>query len=110
MQPSEPLPNSPRRSYRLKRPLDLLVLTTAHIFLFPVFFMLWSVIPLLILILDGRPVLYGQPRVGKGGKEFMAYKFRTMRVKDTGEQWENWTSTEDPRVTRLGKGAALDGA
>ena len=103
MQDPKPLPNSLWHSYRLKRPLDLLVLTTAHIFMFPVFFILWSMIPLLILILDGRPILYRQPRVGKGGKEFMTYKFRTMRVADTGEKWENWTSNEDPRVTRLGR-------
>ncbi|NQW17626.1 MAG: sugar transferase [Chloroflexi bacterium] len=94
---------SERSSYRLKRPLDLLILTTAHVVLFPIFFALWAVIPLLVLILDGRPVFYGQPRVGKGGRHFMAYKFRTMRIARPGEVWENWTSNEDPRVSRLGK-------
>ena len=103
MRAAAPPNDAPRRSYRLKRPLDLLILATAHIFLFPVFLILWSVIPLLVLILDGSPVLYRQPRVGKGGKEFMAYKFRTMRIASSDEQWENWTANDDPRVTRLGR-------
>ena len=99
----EPISEAQSRSYKLKRPLDLLTLSAAHVVLFPVFFTLWAVIPLLILILDGRPILYRQPRVGKGGKEFMAYKFRTMRVAAIGEGWENWTANEDPRVSRLGR-------
>ena len=99
----DPAAGAPDRSYRLKRPLDLLILTAAHILLFPVFLVLWSVIPFFVLILDGRPVLYRQPRVGKGGKEFMAYKFRTMRLAGSGEEWKNWTANEDPRITRLGR-------
>ena len=60
-------------------------------------------IPLLVLILDGRPVLYGQPRVGKCNKDFMAYRFMTMRVASSDERRGNWTANEDPRVTRLGR-------
>jgi exopolysaccharide production protein ExoY len=74
-------------------------------------------VALLILIAQGRPVLYGHIRVGKGGRSFKCYKFRTM-VSD-GERvlashlGENpiarreWESTrklrDDPRVTPLGR-------
>lgn len=35
-------------------------------------------ISLLILITDGRPIIYKQSRVGYMGKQFMIFKFRTM--------------------------------
>jgi lipopolysaccharide/colanic/teichoic acid biosynthesis glycosyltransferase len=35
---------------------------------------------LAILILDGRPVLFRQTRVGRHGHEFLIFKFRTMRT------------------------------
>ena len=36
------------------------------------------VISILILIIDGRPIIYKQPRVGYKGKRFIIFKFRTM--------------------------------
>ena len=90
-------------SYLLKRPLDLFILVTAHIVMFPLFGTLWLVLPILILIFDGRPIFNRQNRVGKDGKEFVAYKFRTMRIQKPGEEWLDATVNDDPRVTRLGK-------
>jgi lipopolysaccharide/colanic/teichoic acid biosynthesis glycosyltransferase len=90
-------------SYRLKRPLDLFILITAHIVMLPVFLPLWVGLPILILIFDGRPILNRQFRVGKDGKEFAAYKFRTMRIQKPGEEWLDATANDDTRVTRLGK-------
>ena len=34
---------------------------------------------LIIVIFDGFPILYSQPRVGKNGEVYRMYKFRTMR-------------------------------
>ena len=34
---------------------------------------------LIILIFDGFPILYSQPRVGKNGEVYRMYKFRTMK-------------------------------
>lgn len=48
------------------------------------------------------PVLFRQVRVGRGGRPFTLYKFRTMRQdaeKDTGPVWAR---ANDARVTRLG--------
>ncbi len=38
----------------------------------------WVLICVAIYLEDGRPILFIQKRVGKGGKEFTAYKFRTI--------------------------------
>lgn len=46
------------------------------------------------------PVLFEQMRVGRYGKTFTIYKFRTMRV---GEETTTWTSLNDPRVTPFGR-------
>ncbi|MDA9665508.1 sugar transferase, partial [Candidatus Pelagibacter sp.] len=36
------------------------------------------IISILVLITDGRPIIYKQLRVGHMGKKFLIYKFRTM--------------------------------
>ena len=46
------------------------------------------------------PILFKQIRVGKNNKEFLMYKFRSMRVND--EQQTGWSTENDPRKTRFG--------
>ncbi|GAB2671432.1 sugar transferase [Paenibacillus thermoaerophilus] len=64
--------------------------------------------PLLLLLtvlirLDSAgPALFKQLRIGKDGKEFTIYKFRTMYV-HTPEQAVSPTSSSDPRITRIGR-------
>jgi lipopolysaccharide/colanic/teichoic acid biosynthesis glycosyltransferase len=48
-------------------------------------------------------LLYRQPRVGKGGVEFSIVKFRTMVPKASGALVNEWTSENDPRITRFGR-------
>lgn len=70
-----------------------------------------------VWVTDGAPVLFGHTRVGRGGREFRVWKFRSMR-RDAQEQlkrllaedpiaraqWaENQKLDPDPRVTRVGK-------
>ncbi len=66
-----------------------------------------------IKLSDGGPILYRRRCVGVGGKEFDAFKFRSMRV-DADEilkrdaalrsQFEqNFKLNNDPRVTRVGR-------
>jgi lipopolysaccharide/colanic/teichoic acid biosynthesis glycosyltransferase len=53
---------------------------------------------------DGGPAIFKQERIGKGGKPFMLYKFRSMRVnaeKDGKPQL--WSGEEDERLTKVGK-------
>ena len=48
------------------------------------------------------PVIYAQRRVGKGGKVFNIYKFRSMYI-DAESRGAQWAQDEDPRVTPFGK-------
>jgi lipopolysaccharide/colanic/teichoic acid biosynthesis glycosyltransferase len=56
-------------------------------------------IAILILFDDGLPILFKQIRVGKQGKPFRIWKFRTMRA---GAQGTAVTAAGDNRVTRVG--------
>ena len=51
------------------------------------------------LVGNRGPVFFTQERVGKGGRPFVIYKFRTMVGEATGE----WTDIDDPRVRRVGR-------
>lgn len=49
------------------------------------------------------PVLYRQERVGRGGKVFHCYKFRTMRKDAEADTGATWALDDDPRITWVGK-------
>jgi lipopolysaccharide/colanic/teichoic acid biosynthesis glycosyltransferase len=49
------------------------------------------------------PLLYRQERVGKGGGPFTILKFRTMAPRPSGELVNEWTTEDDPRITRFGR-------
>jgi exopolysaccharide biosynthesis polyprenyl glycosylphosphotransferase len=55
-----------------------------------------------ILIAAPGPILYSQTRVGRGGKTFTIYKFRSMRT-DAEQTGVAWAVQNDPRVTRFGR-------
>jgi sugar transferase (PEP-CTERM system associated) len=58
----------------------------------------------LLIKLEGRgPVLYLQERVGLNGRPFKVAKFRSMRLDAEGDGQPRWASTNDDRVTRVGK-------
>jgi len=48
------------------------------------------------------PIFYTQERVGKGGRIFKVYKFRSM-VPDAEKGEAVWARENDPRVTRVGR-------
>lgn len=62
--------------------------------------------PILLLIsiaikIDSKgPVIFKQKRLGKNGKEFYMYKFRTMIV--NAEAGGVYSNNKDPRITRVG--------
>lgn len=85
-----------------KRLFDLAVIVAAHILIFPIWLLCWTVIPLLIWLGDRGPVFYRQQRVGKDGKVFTVLKFRTM-IPNADKVGPAWTTRSDPRVTRVGK-------
>lgn len=84
----------------------------AGLFLFfPAFVILFALVPL-----DGGPALYGHTRIGKNGKAFKCWKFRSMhpdaqqalqalleRDPQARKLWDDTRKFErDPRVTKLG--------
>ena len=48
------------------------------------------------------PVIFKQERLGKNGKPFTLYKFRTMRI-DAEKNGAQWAVENDPRCTQSGK-------
>jgi Undecaprenyl-phosphate glucose phosphotransferase len=74
---------------------SLLVLTL----LSPLFFLLAA----LIKLDSPGPVFYCPTRVGRNGKSFRLFKFRSMRQNDEATGGVLSTKENDPRVTRLGK-------
>ena len=57
---------------------------------------------LIVLIEDGRPVIYRQERIGRGGKAFDILKFRTMRLDAEAVGPKLYSGDKDPRLTRSG--------
>ena len=88
-----------------KRPMDLSILVLAHLFplLLPVWALLWTIIPFLIWLEDRGPIFFLQERLGLGGRRFFLIKFRSMRTPESGEDWPEFTSQGDPRMTRVGR-------
>jgi len=80
-----------------KRTLDLLVSGFGLMLLLP-FFLL---IGLIFKLTSKGPIFYLQQRVGKGGKLFKLFKFRTMRV-DADKQTAITVGARDPRITTVG--------
>ena len=67
-----------------------------------IFVVIFPFSALAIIIESGFPILYSQERLGKGGRLFRIYKFRSM-LQNAEEDGEARPATiNDPRVTRVG--------
>jgi len=100
-----------RKGYELaKRVIDCTVAAFLLVLFAPVF----AIIALLIRLCDGGPVLFSQLRVGKGGRLFRCYKFRSMIVNAAAMQTKldsknqhsdsrTFKMRHDPRVTWIGR-------
>ena len=64
---------------------------------------LWVFIAMAIIIEDGFPVLIRQKRIGKMGRLFISYKFRSMKKNALYETVNIQAFENDPRVTQVGK-------
>lgn len=96
-----------------KRGFDIFFSLAALFLLSPIY----AVLALGIKMTSSGPVIYGHERIGRGGKPFKCYKFRTM-YPDADERLETilkrdpalkkeWEATfklkNDPRITPIGK-------
>ena len=82
----------------LKRLMDI-VLASLGLFLLA---LATPFIALAIYLDSPGPIFYAQERVGKGGRIFKLYKFRSMRP-DAEKEGAVWAQENDPRVTRVGR-------
>ncbi|MCA1951014.1 MAG: undecaprenyl-phosphate galactose phosphotransferase WbaP, partial [Treponema sp.] len=96
-----------------KRILDLFLVVFGGIILLPLF----AIIALLIKISSPGPVLYKHTRIGRNGKPFKAYKFRSMVIDadkrlaellekdpEARKEWDaSFKLKNDPRITPIGR-------
>lgn len=97
----------------LKRVLDIFIATLLAILFLPI----WVTVPLLIVLSSPGPIVYKHRRIGKDGKNFDMYKFRSMVInaddilhrgdkkllkKFKQMDWK-LEAKDDPRITPLGR-------
>jgi lipopolysaccharide/colanic/teichoic acid biosynthesis glycosyltransferase len=82
----------------VKRFTDVLISTIVLL----VFFPFGLLIIVTIAVVDPGPIFYRQERIGKDGKKFFLWKFRTMRVPQSAEEGQIALGSRDPRITPLG--------
>jgi lipopolysaccharide/colanic/teichoic acid biosynthesis glycosyltransferase len=83
-----------------KRLFDFVVSGCSLILFSPLFLLCY----LLIKLDDGGPVIYKQERLGRFGRPFTIYKFRSMRTdaEKEGPALSHANGQTDPRLTRVG--------
>lgn len=87
----------PRPVYEaVKRLVDLVIAGLMMVLMAPV----WLVIAVAIRLDSAGPVLFRQERVGKDGRRFVMYKFRSLRLE--ADPYQSANSIEDREVTRVG--------
>ncbi len=76
--PGPAMPESPRLNSRrnmvFKRAFDIFASLALIALLLPLF----VIVACAIMVQDGRPILFGHRRIGRNGKPFQCWKFRTM--------------------------------
>jgi lipopolysaccharide/colanic/teichoic acid biosynthesis glycosyltransferase len=104
--------DAPRRRIDIElRALDILFVLFFGLLLSPI----WLVIALIALVTSGRPVLYRGERVGRAGRFFTIYKFRTLKPDAEtrlgpylGEELMRRTAKEYSSIGRWLKASQLD--
>lgn len=98
--------NGRRNAQRIKRLFDVIASGFAMLPALP----MMGLIALAIRLDSRGPVFYKQKRLGLNEQPFTVLKFRSMRV-DADQCGPKFTTTDDPRITKIGKflrGTSLD--
>lgn len=82
-----------------KRLLDLIISTCCLIVFSPLFLVIW----IAIKMEDGGPAIYRQERIGRFGRPFNIYKFRSMKMDAEAAGPALFAGDEDPRLTKVGR-------
>jgi lipopolysaccharide/colanic/teichoic acid biosynthesis glycosyltransferase len=84
----------------LKRLFDVIASALLLVISSPFIIISWC----LIRLINGRPAIFGQQRVGREGQRFIAYKFRTMVTTSAdADNGDIYTRENDSRVTGIGR-------
>ncbi len=86
----------------VKRFLDIVLCLIG----FPFFCLFSFLLAPIIVLMDKGPVFYTAPRLGKNGKQFNMYKFRSMKVNAPdirNADGSTYSGANDPRVTKIGQ-------
>ena len=103
----------PGHGHVIKRAMDVMIAGSMLVLLSPVLLM----VAVLVRSRMGGAIFYSQPRIGRAGKFFACYKFRTMvdngqaildahlvQFPDAKKEWDETRKLkDDPRVTPLGR-------
>ncbi len=85
-----------------KRLIDLIVAIIA----LPFWLVILVIVAPIIYFSDKGPVFYNAKRLGRGGKIFLMYKFRSMKMNSPdirNEDGSTFNSDNDPRLTKFGR-------
>ena len=85
----------------LKRAFDLVAACCIALLCWPI--MLGVALAIRVESGAGQPIVYRQERVGEQGRTFWLYKFRSMRTDAEMDGIARWASSNDDRVTRVGR-------
>lgn len=86
----------------IKRVLDIMMAVMG----LPLLLLAFVMIGPMIYLEDRGPIFYNAPRLGKDGRIFTMYKFRSMKVNSPdirNEDGSTFSSEDDPRLTRIGR-------
>ncbi|HEO72094.1 MAG TPA: hypothetical protein ENN80_12600, partial [Candidatus Hydrogenedentes bacterium] len=83
----------------VKRLMDVVVATAGLVFSAP----LLLVTAIAIKLTSPGPILFVQDRLGRNGRPFKMYKFRSMRHDAKGNSAPVRATPDDPRITRVGR-------
>ncbi len=85
-----------------KRIFDLILALVA----LPFWFIILVIIGPIIYFQDRGSIFYNAPRLGKDGKVFKMYKFRSMKINASdlrNDDGSTFNAEDDPRLTKIGK-------
>ncbi len=92
----ENLKEGKKKNYdKVKRIMDIIFAFALFLATIP----FWLIVPILIKLDSKGPVFFKHTRVGRDGRQFSLWKFRSM-FPNPGEKW---TRKNDKRITRIGK-------
>jgi lipopolysaccharide/colanic/teichoic acid biosynthesis glycosyltransferase len=85
-----------------KRGIDIIL----AIIVLPIWFIILVIVGPIIYFQDKGSIFYNAPRLGKDGRIFKMYKFRSMKINAPdirNEDGSTFNSEDDPRLTKIGK-------